>query len=237
MKVLDLTLPTPAENLACDEALLDWCEETAADDILRFWESPRYFVVLGYANRVDMEVNREACLENNVPILRRCSGGGAVVQGPGCLNYSLVLNFSENAALQTIPQANRFIMERQRDLIQPHFQKVIEVQGHTDLAIGGIKFSGNAQRRKKTRLLFHGTLLLDFDIPLIERVLKMPSKQPDYRANRKHREFLTNLNLSAADVKTALKTGWNSTDSLELLPDLSRLLAEKYSQDAWHFKF
>ena len=37
MKQLDLTLPSPAENLACDEALLDWCEENGGEEILRFW--------------------------------------------------------------------------------------------------------------------------------------------------------------------------------------------------------
>ena len=57
MKVLDLTLPTPAENLACDEALLDAAESGAGGEALRFWESPVHFVVVGYANKVATEVN------------------------------------------------------------------------------------------------------------------------------------------------------------------------------------
>ena len=94
MKWLDHTLATPAENLACDEALLDLCEE-AGVEILRFWESRQIFVVVGYGNRVASEVNVEECRRRGVPILRRCSGGGTVVQGPGCLNYNLTLRLPE----------------------------------------------------------------------------------------------------------------------------------------------
>src|SRR5688500_17483756 len=104
MKYLDMTLPTAAENLACDEALLDFCEETGGPEMLRVWEPTEYFVVVGYANKVELEVNSENCRAKQISILRRCSGGGAIVQGPGCLNYSLVLDFANNQLLQTIPR-------------------------------------------------------------------------------------------------------------------------------------
>lgn len=237
MKFLDLTFHTPAENLACDEALLDWCEENGGEDILRLWEPAEYFVVVGYANKVDLEVNQEKCREKNIPILRRCSGGGAVVQGPGCLNYSLVLNFSNNSSLQTIPQANQFVMERHRQLLEKYLGNKMAVEGHTDLAINGIKFSGNAQRRKKNFLLFHGTILLQFEIPLITELLKMPSKQPAYRENRAHEEFLVNLHRPAPEIKQLLRCGWEASDRLESIPELSKLLGEKYSRDEWNFKF
>jgi len=236
MKFLDVTLPTPEENLACDEALLDLCEETNGPEILRVWEPPQYFVVVGYANKVDLEVNVEACRAKQIRILRRCSGGGAVVQGPGCLNYSLVLNFSNNESLQTITQTNRLIMGRQRELLQTDLRKAIEVEGHTDLALNGIKFSGNAQRRKKNFLLFHGTFLLQFNIPLIAELLKMPSKQPSYRQNRPHENFLTNLCLPAHELKRSLRQGWKSSSEFKSIPDLSKLL-EKYHRDNWNFKF
>ncbi|MDB6056303.1 MAG: lplA, partial [Verrucomicrobiales bacterium] len=117
MHCLDLTLESPAANLALDEALLDVCEESGAE-VLRFWESPEYFVVVGYANKAETEVNVPACRERSVPILRRCSGGGTVLQGPGCLNYSLVLNFETEPKLQTIPGANCFIMRRNAQALQ-----------------------------------------------------------------------------------------------------------------------
>src|SRR4051812_5944279 len=100
MVLLDLTLPSPAENLACEEVLLDLCEAGGWGGLLRFWEPTEYFVVLGYANKAALEVDLEACQKQEVPIFRRCTGGGAVVQGPGCLNYSLVLRIS--GALESI---------------------------------------------------------------------------------------------------------------------------------------
>ncbi|MGH7993387.1 MAG: lipoyl protein ligase domain-containing protein, partial [Limisphaerales bacterium] len=66
MKLLDLTLASPAENLACDEALLNW-SEAAGGEILRFWEPREYFVVVGYANRVETEVNVAACQAHGIP--------------------------------------------------------------------------------------------------------------------------------------------------------------------------
>src|SRR6266852_576362 len=104
MKYLDLTLPSAAENLACDEALLDWLEEKGEPEVLRVWEPREHFVVLGYANKAFLEVNLEACLKRRIPILRRCSGGGTVLQGPGCLNYSLLLKIAGEPALRSISQ-------------------------------------------------------------------------------------------------------------------------------------
>src|SRR5436190_1549788 len=95
MNLLDLTLPTPAENLACDEALLDAFEAAGGDGVLRFWEPAEPFVVVGYSNQVAQEVDVAACDAAGIPVLRRCSGGGTVVQGPGCLNYALVLNIEQ----------------------------------------------------------------------------------------------------------------------------------------------
>src|SRR5882672_8728147 len=112
MNYLDFTLPTPAENLACDEALLNWAEQRGGPGIVRFWESPQPFVVLGYANKVKEEVDLAVCRELRVPILRRCSGGGTVLQGPGCLNYALVLKIDEDSPLQSIAGTNSFVMRR-----------------------------------------------------------------------------------------------------------------------------
>ena len=118
MKLLDLTFPTPEENLACDEALLDWCDEGAGPEVLRFWEPQQHFVVVGHSNRIGREVKVEACREQGIPILRRCSGGGTVLQGPGCLNYSLILRIDSDPALQTVTGTNRFVMERNRAAVE-----------------------------------------------------------------------------------------------------------------------
>jgi lipoate-protein ligase A len=238
MKYADITLPTPAENLACDEALLDWCEEGGADEVLRFWEPRNYFVVVGYANHLDKEVNLAACAAKQIPVLRRCTGGGTVVQGPGCLSYSLVLCIQE-ANLRNISTTNQFILEKHARVLSEFVGQPVEIAGQTDLTIAERKFSGNSQRRKRTHLLFHGTFLLAFDLPLIEQLLPMPSRQPDYRGNRAHCDFLTNVGLSAGTVKQALRKAWNASKPLEDLPHarIGLLSSQRYNSDSWNYRF
>ena len=241
MKVLDLTLPSPAENLACDEALLDTAEAGQGGEVLRFWESPEYFVVVGYANRVATEVNHAACEARGIPILRRCSGGGTVVQGPGCLNYALVLWITEDEPTRNISAANHFIMERNRAAIQSALRPPtsdLRIQGHTDLSIDSRKFSGNSQRRRRQYMLFHGTFLLNFDLALVSKLLPMPAKEPAYREARAHGEFITNLNLSAEVVKETLRTAWNAREAVAVVPvtNIRSLVAGRYSRHDWNFK-
>ena len=239
MNLLDLTLPTPEENLACDEALLDWCETESESDVLRFWEPRESFVVLGYANKVQVEIDAEACRRRGLPILRRCTGGGAVLQGPGCLNYSLLLNFERQPALQTITGTNCFIMQRHQAALAALLGAPVTVRGHTDLALGELKFSGNAQRRKRRFLLFHGTFLLGLDAGLMEEVLRSPSRQPDYRRNRSHARFVTQINATPEAIKAALRNAWDAIEAppafpLSLLPPL---VEGKYSREEWNLKW
>jgi lipoate-protein ligase A len=237
MNFCDLTLPTPEENLACDEALLDCCEEGVAGEVLRVWESSEYFVVLGYANKIGDEVRDSFCEDNGLPILRRCTGGGAVLQGPGVLNYSLILR--AEGELHNIPSTNNFILKRHQAALARILKAPVDIRGHTDLAIGGLKFSGNSQRRKKTFLLFHGTILLHLEIKLVEKALPFPSREPDYRLGRSHSDFLLNLKVPCELIKDTLRQSWNATPSLPQFPAerIALLVREKYSRPEWNHKF
>jgi lipoate-protein ligase A len=239
MNFFDVTLPTPAENLALDEALLDQAEAGAGGEVLRFWEPEQYFVVLGYANRAAIEVRLSFCREHGVPVLRRTTGGGTVLQGPGALNYTLILQFDSTGPLRSITSTNQFVMERNRGAIQRLSGPEVEIQGHTDLVVEGRKFSGNAQRRKKGFLIFHGSLLLDFDLQRIEQALAMPSKEPTYRGGRSHLDFLTNLRAKPEAVKSVLRESWSANEESQILPQdaVRRLAAEKYSCAEWNLKF
>ena len=240
MKWLDLTFPSPAENLAADEAVLNWCESGAGEETLCFWEPRETFVVVGYANKIATEVNVAECEAKKIPIFRRCSGGGTVVQMSGGLNYSLILHIDENAPTHNITSANQFIMEKNCAAIQTLLPtSEISVRGHTDLCVGDAKFAGNSQRRRKNFLLFHGTLLLDCELNLISELLLMPSLQPDYRASRPHSDFVTNLNLPAEKIKAALAKEWNVNEQLKNPPlvEISQLAREKYSTREWNFRF
>ena len=240
MKVLDLTLPTPEHNLACEEALIQWCEEDGCDDeILRFWEPREHFAVLGYSGKINSELNLISCQDLCVPVLRRCSGGGTVLQGPGCLNYALILRIPDREALKGITETNAFIMQRLKNALEPILGPGIEIQGFSDLALGALKFSGNAQYRKRRFLLFHGTFLLRFDISLVEKLLPIPLRQPPYRQNRSHGDFLANLNLPSDTIKQTLKQAWNTTEELKDLPldRIERLARDRYADNKWTFKF
>ena len=108
MKLLELTLPSPQENLACDEALLEACEQSTAHEVLRFWEPREHFVVLGYSSRISSDVKLSACNRLGLPLFRRDSGGGTVLQGPGCLNFSLVLRMARHPRLASISGTTSF---------------------------------------------------------------------------------------------------------------------------------
>src|SRR4029453_4269734 len=115
--LLDLTLPSPIENLALDEALLEDLEENKGTPVLRFWESDRYFVVLGRSSSLADDVHIDACQQDGVPILRRASGGGTVLQGPGCLSYAVVLPLRLHADLRDIRLTNRFMLQRMAEAL------------------------------------------------------------------------------------------------------------------------
>ena len=160
-----------------------------------------------------------------------------MVQGPGCLNYSLILPI--DGSLESITESNCFVMQRVRDAIQELVKEPVEIRGHTDLALNNLKFSGNAQRRRKRFLLFHGSFLLNFDLGLIDRLLKFPSREPNYREGRSHHEFLTLLKASAEQVKNRLRVHWLADRVLDPVPkaEIQKLVELRYSQAEWNLKW
>jgi lipoate-protein ligase A len=204
--VWDHTFDNPQAHLDFEETLLEHSESTGSIHI-RFWESPSYFVVLGRSNKPETEVNLPYCNTHNIPVLRRCSGGGTVLQGPGCLNIALIFPMSQHANLKTISSTTQWIMHTHAAVCRSFFQN-IEVKGISDLVWENKKFSGNAQRRKLKSILFHGTFLTHFDLSMISDALLMPSKAPEYRQNREHLSFICNLPVSHKTLKEELFRGW-----------------------------
>jgi lipoate-protein ligase A len=239
VQYLDLTLPDGASNLACDEALLDFAENSDnGDELLRFWEPEEHFVVLGYSNRISDEADLGACDAQRIPILRRFSGGGTVLQGPGCLNYTLLLK-NEQSAPMGIDEVFRFALEGHRTCIQTLAHRPVELAGISDLAIDRRKFSGNAQHRKRRFVLLHGTFLLDLDLHMIERCLRIPKKQPEYRQNRAHHDFVTNLGIDSGELKHALRKIWRADVEFKDVPRLriDELVETRYGSAEWSTKF
>lgn len=236
ISLLELRFGGPAWELACDEGLLEAGEagEIPEGGVLRFWEADAPFVVLGYANKAALEVNRSA----NIVVFRRCTGGGSVLQGPGCLNYSLVLPMAAAAELGSITRTNCFIMKGHREALVPLVGGNVTVEGYTDLALSGRKFSGNSQRRKNRWLLFHGTFLLQCDFELMDKVLLPPPREPVYRKGRRHSDFLTTLDVPKATVMEAISRAWNASRRFKDVPNerIEALVETKYSRREWNLK-
>jgi lipoate-protein ligase A len=239
MKYLELTYDTPEHNLACDEVLLAQCEAGEGMGLLRTWESPCYFVVAGYSNKVATEIDGRACVTDGVAVLRRCTGGGAVLQGPGCLNYTLILDHEADGRLGDVGQTYCFVLEQHRGLFAELTGAAVRIDGTSDLTVHGRKFSGNSQYRRRRWTLIHGTFLLSFDLSRIPRYLPMPSKEPGYRRRRPHAEFLLNLNIDGCAVRQGLRRIWNAQQEISA-PSPNRIDAvvhSRYARAEWNLKF
>jgi lipoate-protein ligase A len=234
---VDFSPFSTAGQLALDEALLNLRENEPGDGFLRFWEPSQPCVVLGRTNNTEREVRLDRCRALGIPVFRRSSGGGTVVQGPGCLNFSLVLNTSADRRLANAVTTNDYVLGLNAGVISTLTGENVRVSGSSDLTISGRKISGNAQRRRLRSLLFHGCILLDFDFALVEDLLPFPSRQPGYREGRTHTEFLRNLRISADELKGALRNSWGADLPATGLPldEMERLAREKYLNPSWTY--
>jgi lipoate-protein ligase A len=230
----DLSL-SPAEQLACDEALLDLCETNGGAGFLRFWEPESVFIVLGRTGIAAREVRLDVCREREIPVLRRASGGGTVVQCPGCLNFSLILQIAGREGFATAGSTNTTIMSYHAEVLSSLAGERVEVSGFSDLTIRGQKISGNAQRRRLRYFLFHGCILLKADLDLIEDLLPHPPREPAYRNGRAHTAFVRNLLIEAAPVKEALRKSWNAEIIEHSIPrdKIDLLTCDRYMNPAW----
>ena len=232
MDYLALTLPTLAENLALDEALLLGAESDGGPQILRLWEWPAAAVILGAGSPLAADVDAAACRADGVPILRRSSGGGTVLLGPGCLLYTLVLAYDTAPELTQIGSSYCYILKR---LCASLNVPALAPAGTSDLALGNHKVSGNAQQRKRRHLLHHGSLLYAFNVAALHHYLRMPGRQPSYRRERQHADFLTNLPLGREVLVAQLRQAFGADRAATDWPTdkVRELVQTKYGQAEW----
>ncbi|MBN1871635.1 MAG: lipoate--protein ligase family protein [Candidatus Omnitrophica bacterium] len=207
MILKDISFTYAQENISYDQTILELAEAGSSEEVLRFWESETYFVVLGRASKAEVDLNMRNISRDGIEVIRRGSGGGTVLQGPGCLNYSLVLAYERHHLLKNIRSSYKFILQN----ISASLNKIgirSKFEGLSDLAVEGRKFSGNAQCRRRRYLLHHGTILYAFHLDKIERYINIPHEAPAYRNGRSHKDFLTNIKAGAADIKKAIASGW-----------------------------
>jgi len=260
MLLLDLTLPDAAMNVALDEALLEEAESSAAPrEVLRLWEPAEPLVVVGRSSRPEVETDLAACAQRGVPVIRRTSGGLAIVTGPGCLMYSLILSVEQRPHLKGIDQIHCHVLGQMveslaaiapgavrcgtsdlaHDLNAPGMiasRAACDVPQYRQRALR--KFSGNSLRVKRRHVLYHGTLLYDFDLSLVEQLLRHPPREPGYRAGRRHGEFVANLPATREQLRAAILAAWRPVGPRTDWPEeqTRKLVAEKYAQAAWNIE-
>ncbi len=174
-------------------------------------------VVLGRGSKAEAELNLTACHEDGVPVLRRRGGGCAVVLDPG----NVIVSVAEHAP--GFGQ-NRAHFRRLSAWLIQGLERLgvagLEQRGISDLALGDRKIGGASLHRSRERLLYSVSLLIAPDISLIERYLKHPPREPDYRAGRPHREFLGTIRNALGHVSPK-----------ELAESLSQILAHNDSSE------
>ena len=167
-------------------------------------------VVLGRSTSLE-EVHADRCRADRVPVLRRAGGGGVVVLSPGMVVISV-------AGASGIP----FCLREHMNLVNRRIMAALAVlgveglslRGISDIALGDRKLAGSSLYRRRDLVLYQGALLVSPDLGLIDRYLKHPRTEPDYRRGRPHADFLTSLRdegylltpgEAAADIRKVLE--------------------------------
>jgi lipoate-protein ligase A len=202
----------PGANVAYDAALFEALEATGTGETLRLWESPNPAVIVGHSTVIARDVHEAACAADGVPLIRRTSGGGSVVVGPGCLNYVLALSLDRRPELRDVARSYQIILA---PLVRRLGLRGLRIAGVGDLVLNGRKVSGSAQRRGRRSLLHHGTFLYNFDLSLIARYLREPARQPAYRAGRSHLAFVANAPIAAEVFQAHLASVWSGGPSAD----------------------
>ncbi|MDD4956906.1 MAG: lipoate--protein ligase family protein [Candidatus Omnitrophica bacterium] len=239
MDLIDIPFTTPEEMMAADEVLLSLAESGDMSETLRFWKPDRTFVVLGRSCSVPIDCHVENCANDGVALVRRVSGGGSVLQGTGCLNYSLVLSYGRDKRYAGIRSSYEAILG---DLCEAFSGKGIgaEISPISDISYNGKKVSGNAQARKKRYFLHHGTVLFGMDIGLVGKYLKHPPREPGYRKGRAHDNFMSNLPLPAEDIVDLIMDAFDAK-KIPILPGknvmdkVEKLARDKFASDEWTY--
>ncbi len=221
------------EQLRLEEALL------RADD--RNWfiwnEGSPPAVVLGISGRIQQLIDQQEWESQNLPLIRRFSGGGTVVVDEQTLFGSWIMSRSALPQVEPNPHS---MLRWVADLLSPLSIEVAE----QDFVRGNRKVAGNAQYLRKDRWLHHTSFLWDYS-PKRMQVLKLPPRRPAYRQDRDHRTFCDTLRHcleSPDELLQAILKGMErnfrieyvtpaSTEMLQLAPHRQTVRLESWPSD------
>lgn len=172
-----------------DEDLLTEVKSTGRPG-LNVYRYPRIEAVIGRGGRIADELHSERLLQDGVPMTRRRGGGCAVVLDPGNLIVSIALPLP---GVGGIRKAFDGISTWMIELLSAVGVPNVVQRGVSDLVLGERKIGGSCIWRTRGLLYYSSTLLVVPQAGLMDRYLKHPPREPQYRRNRPHAEFTTSL--------------------------------------------
>lgn len=211
LEMPDLKIRNPYLSLAMEDAVAEYLGENhvrlGINGVFRFWAN-NYSIVLGRTCDARRNIRPEyiepfvasmnpLIWKHQPMIVRRVSGGGTVLHGPGNVNFSIFLPMSNHPELYGVHQSYSVFLSMVSDALEAQGISCA-VRGLSDIVLDAAKnprkISGNAQFRKYGVIVHHGTLLVQKDIiSLMSRFLNHPPAEPEYRQHRSHDDFLMNL--------------------------------------------
>ena len=228
-------------NMAVDEVLMNSVRNSTTETpTLRLYGWSPSAVSIGYFQSVEQEVNTEICKKSGVDLVRRVTGGGAVLH-----DSELTYSFITRKYPQNIIESYRLVCDPIVSCLlnlgfnEPRFVPL------NDVLVEGKKVSGNAQTRKEGILLQHGTILLDVDFEKMFSVLKIPQQKIQDKLIKNVKERVRGLNRTFEEVSAALEQAFSTKFAAKLVVDKitsqecidSQMLIEtKYGTQAWNWR-
>ena len=237
IRVLETGYNNAAFNMAIDEALI---ENIGDVPILRIYGWSPGAVSIGYFQSIQEEVDLEKCSKIGVDVVRRLTGGGAVLH-----ELELTYSFITKQYPQNIMESYSWICEAivisiNRLGFDASFIPL------NDIVVKGKKVSGSAQTRRKGVLLQHGTVLLGVDVDKMFCVLKVPSEKLKDKIIKDVKERVTSLSgITFEEMASSLKSSFATKFDAKLLADAmstdeiiraSWLAERKYRSREWNFR-
>ena len=230
---------SPAFNLALEEYLF----KTVQQNCFMLWQNDKSIIVGKNQNTLS-EINHDYVTKNNIPVIRRITGGGAVYHDLGNINYTFVeINGAENFL-----NYGRYTWPILSALRQLGVNA--ELSGRNDIEIDGKKISGNAQHAYKGRIMHHGTLLYDTQTDVLADALMANELKVQSKGVKSVKSRVTNIS-SHMEKKIPVKefidflihvikeeTGESCVQYELQTSDISaanELLANKYSTWMWNY--
>jgi len=192
MFCINLQSKDPFFNLAIEEYLL---KNSKAEFLIIYINSPS--VIIGKHQTGHREVNTRFVTLNNIPVIRRISGGGTVYHDHGNLNFSFIRECETDKQVD-FPKYTQPVIGFLRSMgVDARFE------GKNDLKVGGLKISGNAEHIHRNRVLHHGTLLFSASFDKLSNSIRHDTSSYSSRAVASNPSKVTNLNefLNGSDIE------------------------------------